>query len=54
MKKSKDKSEKLSAKSEERSASEDDHTKELLSLLAPPPRIHIPESLDPSKVKLFW
>ena len=44
-----DKSEKLSTKS----GDEDELTKELLSLLAPPPRIHIPESLDPSKVKLF-
>ena len=50
---SEDKIEKLSGKSEERSASEDDLTKELLSLISPPPRIHIPESLDPSKVKLF-
>ena len=47
-----DKSEKLSSKAEY-SAEEDDLTKELLSLLAPPPKIQIPESLDPSKVKLF-
>ena len=46
-----DKSEKLSSKAEY-SAEEDDLTK-VLSLLAPPPKIQIPESLDPSKVKLF-
>ena len=45
---------KLSSKTENSGNSmEDDLTKELLSLLSPPPRIHIPESLDPSKVKLF-
>ena len=45
---------KLSSKAENPENSiEDDLTKELLSLLSPPPRIHIPESLDPSKVKLF-
>ena len=37
----------------ERTLSEDDLTKELLSLLGPPPKIHIPDSLDPSKVKQF-
>ena len=30
--------------------SEDDLTKDLLALLSPPPKIHIPESFDPSKV----
>ena len=34
----------------ELSGSEDDLTKELLALLSPPPKIHIPESFDPSKV----
>ena len=49
---SKDKSVKPSGKVE-RTLSEDDLTKELLSLLGPPPKIHIPDSLDPSKVKQF-
>ena len=35
---------------QELSGSEDDLTKELLALLSPPPKIHIPESFDPSKV----
>ena len=47
-----DKSAKPSGKVE-RTLSEDDLTKELLSLLGPPPKIHIPDSLDPSKVKQF-
>ena len=47
-----DKSVKPSGKVE-RTLSEDDLTKELLSLLGPPPKIHIPDSLDPSKVKQF-
>ena len=34
----------------ELSGSEDDLTKDLLALLSPPPKIHIPESFDPSKV----
>ena len=49
---SKDKSVRPSGKVE-RTFSEDDLTKELLSLLGPPPKIHIPDSLDPSKVKQF-
>ena len=37
----------------ELSGSEDDLTKDLLALLSPPPKIHIPESFDPSKVGQF-
>ena len=46
----KSKDESLPFRQEHSSGSEDDLTKELLALLSPPPKIHIPESFDPSKV----